>query len=186
MSAKMPSKVMAMGGLYRWKDSRDVPDTLNAVLEYPEGFTVNLSSTFNNQSSSEESFLFLGTEGTLSLGSELKFWPEGVREDNRWIVESWPKRLEAEYWQDPKVRKSEMPGLAKARLVEGGSEWREQGQDASVIHFWHFLNSIQTRKAYWEDAVAGHHAAACAHMVNQSARSGRLVAWDFAKDDIGA
>ncbi len=101
-------------------------------------------------------------------------------------MESWPKKLEAEYWRDPKVQKAEMPGLAKAHLVEGGTEWREQGQDANVIHFWHFLNSVQTRKAYWEDAVAGHHAAACAHMVNQSVRSGRLVAWDFAKDDIGS
>ena len=64
----------------------------------------------------------------------------------------------------------EMPSLAKAHLVEGGTEWREQGQDATIIHFWHFLNSIKTRKSYWEDAVAGHHAAACAHMVNQSAR----------------
>src|ERR1039458_4346104 len=38
MDAKMPARVMAMGELYRWKESRDVPDTLNAILEYPEGF----------------------------------------------------------------------------------------------------------------------------------------------------
>jgi hypothetical protein len=30
----------------------------------------------------------------------------------------------------------------------------------------------------------GHRAAACAHMVNRSAEQGRLVEWDFAKDDI--
>ncbi|WP_321472185.1 Gfo/Idh/MocA family oxidoreductase [uncultured Paludibaculum sp.] len=187
MDAKVPAKVMGMGGLYRWKESRDVPDTLNAVLEYPEGFTVNLSSTFNNQSSSEASFMFLGTEGTLSVGwGELKYWPEHIGEDNRWIVESWPKKLEEAYYKDPKVQKEEMPSLAKAHLVEGGTEWREQGQDATIIHFWHFLNSIKTRKGYWEDAVAGHHAAACAHMVNQSAREGRMVQWDFAKDDVKA
>jgi predicted dehydrogenase len=187
MDAKVPAKVMGMGGLYRWKESRDVPDTLNAVLEYPEGFTVNLSSTFNNQSSSEASFMFLGTEGTLSVGwGELKYWPEHIGEDNRWIVESWPKKLEEAYYKDPKVQKEEMPSLAKAHLVEGGTEWREQGQDATIIHFWHFLNSIKTRKSYWEDAVAGHHAAACAHMVNQSAREGRMVQWDFARDDVKA
>ncbi len=187
MDAKVPSKVMGMGGLYRWKESRDVPDTLNAVLEYPEGFTVNLSSTFNNQSSSEASFMFLGTEGTLSVGwGELKYWPEHIGEDNRWIVESWPKKLEEAYYKDPKVQKEEMPSLAKAHLVEGGTEWREQGQDATIIHFWHFLNSIKTRKSYWEDAVAGHHAAACAHMVNQSAREGRMVQWDFTRDDVKA
>ena len=46
MNAKAPQSTVALGTLYRWKDSREVPDTLNAVLEYPEGFTVNLSSTF--------------------------------------------------------------------------------------------------------------------------------------------
>src|SRR6266481_608017 len=65
MDAKMPSRVIAMGELYRWKESRDVPDTLNAILEYPEGFTVNLSSTFNNQLSADGSFQFLGTEGSI-------------------------------------------------------------------------------------------------------------------------
>jgi len=187
MDAQIPSRVLAMGELYRWKESRDVPDTLNAILEYPGGFTVNLSSTFNNQSSSEASFTFLGTEGTVSVGwGELKYWPESVREDNRWIVESWPKRLEAAYWKDPKVRKEEIPSLAAANLVQGGTEWRESGQDATIIHFWHFLNSIKTRKPYWEDASAGHHAAACAHMVNQSVRTGKLVEWDFGRDDIKA
>jgi predicted dehydrogenase len=187
MNAQMPSKVMAMGELHRWKESRDLPDTLNAILEYPGGFTVNLSSTFNNESSSQASFTFLGTEGTVSVGwGELKYWPESVREDNRWIVESWPKKLEAQYWKDPKVQKAEMPGLGKARLVDGGSSWKEEGQDPTIVHFWHFLNSMRTRKAYWEDAGAGHHAAACAHMVNQSVRTGRLVEWDAAKDDIKA
>jgi predicted dehydrogenase len=187
MNAQMPAKVTAMGELYRWKESRDVPDTLNAILEYPEGFTVNLSSTFNNESSSQASFTFLGTEGTVSVGwGELKYWPENIREDNKWIVESWPKRLEAQYWKDPKVRREEMPAIGKPRLIDGGLSWREEGQDSTIVHFWHFLNSIRSRKPYWEDASAGHHAAACAHMVNQSVRTGRLVEWDFGKDDIKA
>ena len=36
--ATAPKKVMAMGGTFRWKDSRNVPDSLEVVLEYPEGF----------------------------------------------------------------------------------------------------------------------------------------------------
>lgn len=185
MDAKMPARVMAMGELCRWKESREVPDTLNAVLEYPEGFTVNLSSTFNNQSSSEASFTFLGTEGTISVGwGELRYWPENVREDNRWIVESWPRRLEEQYWKDPKVQKEELRHLNKPRLVDGGNVWGEEGQDATIIHFWHFLNSIRTRKPYWQNEVAGHHAAACAHMVNESVKTRRMVEWDFEKDDI--
>jgi predicted dehydrogenase len=185
MDAKMPARVMAMGELYRWKESREVPDTLNAVLEYPEGFTVNLSSTFNNQSSSEASFTFLGTEGTIAVGwGELRYWPENVREDNRWIVESWPRKLEEAYWNDPKVRQEELRHMNKPRLVDGGNVWREEGQDPTIVHFWHFLNSIRTRKPYWQNEVAGHHAAACAHMVNESVKTHRMVEWDFARDDI--
>lgn len=185
MGAQMPSKVVAMGELYRWKESRDLPDTLNAILEYPEGFTVNLSSTFNNQSASEESFQFLGTEGTVSLSFDgLTLRPENAREDNRWIVESWPKALEDDYYKDPKVRQQEVASQAQPRMLETASAFREEGLEATIVHFGHLLDSIRTRKPYWEDAVAGHHAAACAHMVNRSAQTGRTVEWDFARDDM--
>src|SRR5438093_552371 len=109
MDAKMPSSVMAMGQLYRWKESRDVPDTINALLQYPEGFAVNLGSSFNNQFSSEAGFQVLGTEGTLTItGAGVSFYPENVREDNRWIVESWPRGLEEAYYQDPKIIDTEL------------------------------------------------------------------------------
>ncbi len=186
MDAKAPSKVMAMGELYRWKKSRDVPDTLNAILEYPEGFVVNLSSTFNNQTSAEGSFQILGTEGTITLGGGLTFYPETAVEDNRWIVESWPRRLEDAYYKDPKVIETEIPSARKPKLMEGERHFDQVGQDATVTHIGHWLNSIRTRKSYWEDAATGHRAAACAHMVNKSVREGRLVEWDFGKDDIKA
>ena len=56
MGAKMPARVTASGQNYRYKATHEVPDTVNAILEYPEGFTVNLSSTFNNQSGAESGF----------------------------------------------------------------------------------------------------------------------------------
>jgi len=186
MDAKMPSKAVALGQLYRWKESREVPDTINAVLEYPEGFAVNLSSTFNNQFSADASFQVLGTEGTLTIGNGLRFYPEHVVEDNRWIVESWPRRLQEEYYKDPKVRRTELPETRPARVFEGAQEFRQEGPEATVLHIGHFLASIRSRKPYWQDAVAGHHAAACAHMINLSAKQQRLVAWDFDRDQIKA
>jgi predicted dehydrogenase len=186
MDAKAPAKVLAMGQLYRWKDSRDrgIPDTLNAILEYPEGFVVNLSSTFNNQTSAEGSFQILGTQGTLTLSGGMTFYPEMAVEDNRWIVESWPRALEEAYYRDPKVRQSEVVDSWKPKVVEGAQQFQEQGLDPTVIHLGHWLESIRTRQPYWEDALAGHRAAACAHMVNLSARGRRLVEWDFAREDI--
>ena len=183
MDAKMPSAVMAMGELYRWKESRDVPDTINALLQYPEGFAVSLGSSFNNQFSSEAGFQVLGTEGTLTItGGGVSFYPENVREDNRWIVESWPKALEDAYYQDPKVIAAEVQQRPAAPV----QHFKDGGPEPTLAHFGHFFESIRTRKPYWEDAVAGHHAASCAHLINLSAKQKRLVEWDFAKDDIRA
>ncbi|MCS7025190.1 MAG: Gfo/Idh/MocA family oxidoreductase [Bryobacteraceae bacterium] len=184
MDAKMPSRVLAMGQLYRWTSSRDVPDTLNAILEYPEGFTVNLSSTFNNQFSSEAGFHILGTEGTITLGDGLSFYAEHAVEDNRWIVESWPTKLEQEYYRDPKVRESEMPHSGPSRLQAISEHYRATGSDPTLNHLSAWLEAIRTRKPPYEDAVVGHRAAACAHMVNRSVKTRALVEWDFARDDI--
>ena len=184
MGAKMPSRVVAMGQLYRWKESRNVPDTLNAILEYPEGFAVNLSSTFNNESSSGASFQFLGTEGSLSLGGSVRYEPEHVVEDNRWVVESWPSRLEQAYYADPKVRASELPGTQPAKMLRGAEVFQSTGRDSTYLHFGNWLNALRTRKPHWEDALNGHRAAACAHMINQSARTKASVEWDFATENI--
>jgi predicted dehydrogenase len=184
MDAKAPARVAAMGQLYRWKESRDVPDTLNAILEYPEGFAVTLGSTFNNQLTAEGSFQILGTEGSLEIGNELTFYPERAVEDNRWIVESWPRALEEAYYRDPKVRAAELPGEAKPRLGDGVQHFREAGYDSTVNHMAAWVDAIRTRKPHWEDAAVGHRAAACAHMVNLAARERRLVEWDFGRDDI--
>ncbi len=184
MDAKAPQRVVAMGELYRWKESRDVPDTLNAILQYPEGFTVNLSSTFNNELSGQGSFQILGTEGSLLLGNGLTFAAETASEDNRWIVESWPSHLEAAYWKDPKVREREMPAFGKPQLKTTSQRFEAQGADSTQIHLTGWLDSIRTRREPYENALTGHRAAACAHMVNLAAKQRRQVEWDFEREEI--
>lgn len=184
MDAKAPARCVALGQLYRWKESRDVPDTINAVLEYPEGFVVNLSSTFNNEMAAEGSFQILGTEGALTLGGALTFFPENAVEDNRWIVDSWPRAMEDAYYKDPKVIATEVQPAKRPKKQP--ERIPTANEEATVAHFGHWFESIRTRKPYWEDASAGHHAAACAHLVNLAARERRMTEWDFGKDDIKA
>jgi len=183
MDAKMPSRAMAMGELYRWKESRNVPDTLNGILEYPEGFAVSLSSTFNNEFSPQGGFQVLGTEGTLVIGDGVTFYPEKPVLDNRWIVESWPKALEDAYYRDPKVIATEVEPAKNYQKPEP-QRFDDKGPDPTELHFGHFFESVRSRQPYWEDAVAGHHAAACAHLINLSARERRMTEWDFTRDDI--
>jgi predicted dehydrogenase len=185
MGATMPSTVLASGELYRWKDSREVPDTLNGLLIYPEGFTVNLSSTFNNESASESGFEILGTKGSIVFrGDRLTFTPESVHEDNRWVVTSWPRELEQAYYSDPKVNAEETPGSWTPRMVAGGETWQQQGQDNDVTHLANFVAAVRSRQQPYENAVVGHHAAAAAHMVNASLRQRRVVEWDFGADTV--
>lgn len=183
MDAKVPRKAVAAGELYRWKD-REVPDTLNAVLEYPEGFTVTLGSTFNGQSGPEAGIQFVGTEGMLVMGNGLTFYPDKSREDNRWIVESWPKALQDKYYSDPKVQAAEMGENPKKSLQP--EKFEVPDEDTTHTHVANWVDAIRTRKAVYEDPTVGHHAACCAHMVNRSAIDGRPMLWDDKKNDIAS
>jgi len=184
MGATMAERVVATGENYRHTKTHEVPDTLNAVLTYPkEGFTVSLGATFNNSSSSESGFAILGTEGSLVFhGGQLTFRPDRPVDDNDWIVASWPSALEKAYFADPEVQKRERPNTWEPQMVSEGETEREVGHNATLVHMTRFFDSVRTRKPPVEDARMGHHAAACAHMVNQSIRTRAAVEWDFARD----
>jgi predicted dehydrogenase len=62
--ATVPARVTAHGSILRWKEHREVPDHVSAVLEYPEGFVVSLTVTYNNDLPSPP-LVFMGTEGSL-------------------------------------------------------------------------------------------------------------------------
>jgi predicted dehydrogenase len=187
MGATVPATVIASGELYRWNESRDVPDTLNAILTYREGFTVNLSSTFNNQSASEQGIEILGTEGSIAFrGGTLVFTPENVHEDNRWVLDSWPQALEDAYYADPKVQKAESPDTWPSQMTPGGQSWSQGGLDTTVVHMTNFIDALRSRRQPNEHAEVGHHAAAGAHMVNMSVRQKHIVEWDFERDTVKA
>lgn len=185
MDANMPETVMASGQLYRWKSSRDVPDTVNAIMVYPEGFTVNLSSTFNNQSSAESGFEILGTKGSLAFrGGSLVFTPENLYEDNRWVVESWEEDLAEAYYNDPENQAKETPQTWTPEMKPKVQSWQEWGKNATQVHLAHFFDSVRTRKPPVEDARTGHRAASCAHLINESLKRKAPVHWDFANEKM--
>jgi hypothetical protein len=50
------------------------------------------------------------------------------------------------------------------------------------VHVARFFEAVRTRKPAYEDGRRGHHAAAVAHMVNESVRRRAPVFWDFERD----
>jgi predicted dehydrogenase len=154
-------------------------------MTYPEGFTVNLSSTFNNQSSSESGFEILGTEGAIAFrGGSLVFTPESLAEDNRWVVESWKEDLAQAYYDDPDVQAKETPATWDAQMRPSVRSWEEWGKNATEVHLAHFFDSVRSRKAPVEDALTGHRAASCAHIINESIKREAPVHWDFEKERL--
>ena len=186
MGAPMPESAIAMGGLYRWKHSRDVPDTINASLKYPEGFLVSLSGTFSNQGGAAGGIRFLGTEGTLILGSTLTFIPEHVNEGNGWIVDSWPEDLARAYYEDPEIRAAEMPRSRDARALEPREIYQAEGESDIMAHIREFLYAVREGTKTREDATAGHYAASCAHMINIALDRQAVVRWDADKATLAA
>ncbi|MFN0122075.1 MAG: Gfo/Idh/MocA family protein [Blastocatellia bacterium] len=187
MNTGAPEAVMAMGQLYRFKDGRDTTDTINAILQYPEGFAVNLSGTFNNAGRGGRGIQIMGTDGTLELTSrEIIFTPESKYDDNGWIVASWSRALQADYYKDPKIIAAEMPDDQPGRMIEGQERWEQLGEDADITHLRNFINGVRTRKQPYEDAMVGHRAAAVPHLINLSAQKQKVVHWDRSREGVKA
>ena len=184
LGAGMPSRVVASGQNYRFRETHEVPDTLNAILEYPEGFTVVLGCTFNSEAGG--GFEVLGTEASLVFGDDgrVELRPEHPVEGNGWVVESWAEELQKAYYSDPKNVAAERPSEWSPRLQSRGETYSEVGEDSTKVHLERFFESVRTRTPPVEDGERGHRAAAAAHLVNESVRSGRPVQWDAAAGTI--
>jgi predicted dehydrogenase len=73
-----PRAVHASGGVYRYKDGREVPDHVFAIFEYPGGVTATFTSIESN-AHDQRYEAFYGTKGTLILYNEAEamFFEEG-------------------------------------------------------------------------------------------------------------
>ncbi len=77
MNLQVPRTVNMTGGLYLWKDGREVPDTMNVTIEQPEDILISWDSGFgNNQLGVSEDVL--GTDGTISKGQQIRYTPQKV------------------------------------------------------------------------------------------------------------
>ena len=179
MDAKVPSSVVAAGGILIRRDGREVPDTLDALFVYPEDFNVNMGATFNNASQPDLGMTFLGTKGSLTLfGSSFTVAPENPKESYGYAIDSWPKSLQEEFMDQGNHRAEANPPITE----EGTVSYKDTGTDSVVLHTLEFLDCVRSRQECSENAVVGHHAAAAGHMVNLSYLSGKKMVWDAASD----
>jgi predicted dehydrogenase len=81
MGLQIPKAVTMTGGVYLWKDGREVPDTMNVSMEHAEEILFTWNSGFGNAhlGSTEE---VLGTDGTISKGQTIRWSPQKVNRPN--------------------------------------------------------------------------------------------------------
>lgn len=77
LQLQVPNRVTMTGGVYLWKDGREVPDTMNVAIEQPEEILWSWDSGFGNSAlgSTED---VLGTDGTISKGAQIRYAPQRV------------------------------------------------------------------------------------------------------------
>jgi predicted dehydrogenase len=178
---KAPKAVYSTGGRFFIKDNGEVPDTQDAIIEYP-GFTAVCQyreCTAGRGGQGMGGLMFHGTRGTMAMS-----------------------RAGFEVFGDPKVS----PNNTVARVLPGGhpvggpqpepepatrQQWTENVKDDTgdasldyVRHARNFLDCVRSRQQPASDLQSGHEIATTCHLANISLKVGRKVVWDADHEQI--
>ena len=175
-----PKRAMAMGGILRWKDGRNMPDVHASLFEYGQ---VPMYMRLNLGTETPEIYRFQGSKGILELTEfTLTYIPQaGVDTSPSYYAFSFPKALREEYFKKWHQEHDPVPG--KEPAFEGVT-YRSNSWDDVKPHLWNFFQAVRTRKPVVEDAVFGHNAALACHMANESYFRKSAVSWDAGSSTI--
>ncbi|MCI0534355.1 MAG: Gfo/Idh/MocA family oxidoreductase [Verrucomicrobiales bacterium] len=162
-----PESCSATGGIYRYKDDRTVPDTCNALLNYPSrNLTVSFIGSSNNEYFNQEA-QYRGTHGTLDLGTG------GLRiyaEKRNALFEKFAAQPSSDRWSN----------LRSAPVFEE----RAKSGSSTLAHLEDFLDQVRTRGQCKAPVSEGFKAMVGVAMAIQSYRTQRTVRWDSKRDEI--
>ncbi|HVO12603.1 MAG TPA: Gfo/Idh/MocA family oxidoreductase [Vicinamibacteria bacterium] len=177
MGVQEPESVVAFGGVYHWKNYREVPDQMAAMVRYPEGFVLKLTSTAENGHPGP-ALTFYGSEGTMEYdGGSMKVFTEPRAEGFEYSTHSWPKATTEQFRElmnlDAELRPLDGPATA-APL-----EWKSNDEDSTRAHVRNWVEAIRGDGRNIEDVRFGHHAALVGHMCNLSHKAGgKTIRWN--------
>ncbi len=79
LNLQIPRSVTMAGGIYLWKDGREVPDTMNVAMEHGEQVLFTWDSGFCNNELGDTDHV-LGTDGTLVRSQQIRYIPQKVNQ----------------------------------------------------------------------------------------------------------
>ncbi|MEJ7738205.1 MAG: Gfo/Idh/MocA family oxidoreductase [Chitinophagaceae bacterium] len=184
--SKGPIKIFSSGQLSYWKDGRDVPDVMTAIMEYPQiedhpAFQLMLRVNFISGGGDRGSIRLVGEEGVIDIGGNsltvkhslmskapgiggwdaLSTYPEAMQDS---LKQQYQKKYSKADQETPKKEDTQFRA--------------PQGYDEHLDHFTNFFEGMKTGKPVIEDAVFGFRAAAPCLACNDSYFEKRIINWD--------
>lgn len=180
MGVQGPVAVAAMGGKMAFpKDNSELPDTLDAVLQYPacpaakQGFVMQY--TYRSGCRREQRAhgkWFFGTDGALL-----------VTRGGYWLTSEIHVQKDAS--QGDVIADALFWLAAKGRQIKAIADESQTSKNDSRRHLEIFVEHLRRRTQPTAEGVeVGHHASLPGHLMNIAWRVGRQIRWDAAKETI--
>jgi predicted dehydrogenase len=169
-----PKRAMAMGGILRWKDGRNMPDVHGTLFQYGD---IPVYMRLNLGTEMPETYRFQGSKGILEMTEfGLSFTPQTGKDSGPSYYDgSFPHAMRDAY--EKRWHEENTPRLGHEPMPETIS-FKGPDYDDVKPHLWAFFEAVRSRKPVVEDAVFGHHAALACHMANESYFRQQAVHWD--------
>lgn len=181
-----PNRIMSSGGLRYWKDGRDVPDVMLAILDYPAqtahpDFSLSLRVNFKSGIGGERfGFRFIGSEGIIDTSmSNLVLQKTPPEVEPGYTISTFSKAIQEQYLRDYKQKYPPFkPSADSMRPASSETFTPPAGYDAHRDHHRVFYEAVRSRKRPVEDAVFGFRAAGPALLSNVSYFDKKICQWD--------
>ncbi|MEO6213724.1 MAG: Gfo/Idh/MocA family oxidoreductase [Vicinamibacterales bacterium] len=174
VGAGIPVKVTGAGALHRWKDGRDVPDTLSGVLEYEEQVSIHVSAS--QSGSAPGDVRICGTEASLVIRDrELLLEAPPQTEPFSDVGETWAKeQRDWFYMMHGMTPQGQVRGTPAAERTVERYELPVSAAASSPLA--EFIDCVRTRRAPRETLKLAAEAAAAALQVDEAATRARAIA----------
>jgi predicted dehydrogenase len=171
---EIPRSAQSLGGIFRWKDGRNMPDLHLVLFDY-HGVPVYVRLGLGTES--VELARFFGPKGILDLQEfGLQLSPQtGNDTGPSYYAYGFPEAMREKYFSE--WYKQNAPKTGKEPLFDQ-STWKGHDYDDMVPHLFNFFESVKSRKPVVQDAVFGNNAAVACHMANESYFRQKQVIWD--------
>ncbi len=182
----IPRYVTASGGIYFFKDGREVPDVFNVLFEYPErDLTFQYSATLANEYSRPN--VIMGHDATMEVGNTLMVYPDRRSTRYEKMIDEGKIDLELPLFSytsgaeglDAITSATERYFASKGLLYTFKNGKRV---DVTHLHIADWLDSIRTQSQPACNIDYGFEEAVAAHMGTLSLKLGRKVEWDHERN----